>query len=72
MPIRAEKDSLIFSKLSVYCVFYQNRRTYLFMSSFFTITGSSGYLSKPFSQYLRGGTCDSLPGVIDALSREVK
>ena len=33
------------------------------MSSFLTITGSSGYLSQPFNQYLRGGTCDSLPGV---------
>ena len=29
-----------------------------------TITGSSGYLSQPFTRYLRGSTGDSLPGVV--------
>ena len=55
---------MIFSKLSGYCVFYQRRRTPVFLCLVLTITGSSGYLSQPFNRYLRGGTCDSLPGVM--------
>ena len=68
---KGHKHSVIFNKLPAYSIFYHDRRISTFCCLFFDNHRQLRMPVTTFNQFLRGGACDSLPGVVRVMSLSI-